>query len=271
MSRDRLRHPGPPANSPCTVARGSVRRLSVTLPRGAILLEAVAQALPLGCTCAAMDLSGAWIGPFDYVMPDRSTDGVHAAWYSETHHGTEACLQHATAIVGTRDGAPWLHCHALWGDHHCGHLLPDAVTLAKDADVTLYAFDGGGFDVALCPETLFPIFHVTGGQAQGKALIAKVNPHHDLATTLAHSARDAGFQSPRILGIGSLIGARLAEGRDMTSPISEVLIPGAVPFDPTGGLPMICVDPAGGLFRGTLTPGGAPVCVTFEALILDAD
>jgi len=72
-----------------------------------------------------------------------------------------------------------------------------------------------------------------------------------------------------VYGIGSLIGANFTDAAPMLSPISEVLIPPGARFDGTLHLPMSCVDPAGGRFAGTLAAGRAPVCVTFELMLIE--
>ncbi|MGQ3486807.1 hypothetical protein [Roseovarius pacificus] len=275
MTRDVIRHPGPPAPKPYVVARGRVRKLPVTLQGGRSLMDAVADVMEkTGSDSGVIVVDGMDIGPYDYVMPGPSDDGVHAAWYSATHHGSQARIRHGSAIVGKRDGAWWLHCHAVWeeGDSvKCGHLLPDDVTLPNDAGVVLYAFNGGAFDVSLNEETLFPIFHPVDGASDGNALIAKVNPHHDIHQTVSQIVRDAGFARAEVLGVGSLIGARFEAGAPMESPISEVVItPVAQWAEGELRLPMYCVDPDDGQFSGDIVAGGAPVCVTFELMVIEA-
>ncbi|NVO24431.1 hypothetical protein [Donghicola mangrovi] len=272
-SREVIRHPGPPAPEPYSVARGTAHQVSVTLPKGAVLMQAVADAMEAaGCDSGVMVMDGLQMGPFDFVMPGHSNDGVHAAWYSATHSRTSGRIEAGTAIIGKRDGAWWLHCHAVWRSEagtEIGHLLPDAVTLSADCEVTLIAFSGGAFDVSMNAETLFPIFHPTGGAAQGNALIAKVNPHHDIHQTLTTILQGSGFAHATVYGIGSLIGAVFAEGTPMASPISEVLIAPQARWDGALTLPMICVDPAGDRFSGEISAGTSPVCVTFEVLVLE--
>lgn len=271
----RIRHPGPPVPDRITSARGHARRRSVTLPAGATLMGAVADAMgAAGCDSGVMVLDGLRLGAHAYVMPGPSPDADHAAWYSATHRGEGARLDHATATVGRRNGAWWLHCHAVWHGPHgavCGHLLPDDVQVAEDATVTLHAFDGGGFEVRRDRETNFDIFHTTGGRAAGNALITRIAPHEDAHAALVTLAREAGFARAEVLGIGSLIGARFESGPSMVSPISEILItPGATWAGGALHLPVHCVDPAGGQFAGVLVPGGGPVCVTFEAMIIES-
>ncbi|MFW2543903.1 DUF296 domain-containing protein [Primorskyibacter sp. 2E107] len=275
MTRDRLRHLGPPAEVGFRAVHGHARSMPVSLPAGQTLMEAVADVMDrAGCDSAALTVDGMAMGPFAYVMPDTCDDGVHAAWYSETREGSQARIRFGTAIVGRRDGAWWLHCHAVWeeaGAIFCGHLLPDRMIVVEDSTVMLHTFDGGRFEVALDEETRFPIFHPVGSGkgGQGNALLAKVNPHHDVHGAITAMIEEAGFENTRILGIGSLIGARFAEGGDMASPISEVLVLPGAHWNGRLHLPMHCVDPEGRQFDGVLQPGGGPVCVTFELMIVE--
>lgn len=271
-SRDAIRHPGPPSPEPYSVARGTARKVTVTLPKGAVLMQAVSDAMDAaGCDSGVMVVGGLKMGPFDFVMPGPSYDGVHAAWYSATHSRASGHIKAGTAIVGRKEGAWWLHCHAIWTSEtgtEIGHLLPDAVTLSDDCDVTLIAFKGGVFDVSMNAETLFPIFHPTGGETKGNAFIAKVSPHADIHGTISAMTQEAGFARATVHGIGSLIGAVFEDSPPMASPISEVLIDPQARWNRTLSLPMRCVDPAGNQFGGTITPGQSPVCVTFELLVM---
>lgn len=272
-SRDVIRHPGPPASEPYCVARGTAREFKVTLPKGTVLMQAVSDAMDAaGCDSGVMVVDGLKMGPFDFVMPGPSNDGIHAAWYSATHSRSSGQIEAGTAIIGKRDGAWWLHCHAVWTSEagtEVGHLLPDAVHLPEDCEITLVAFEGGAFEVSMNEETLFPIFHPKGG-GTGNALIAKVNPHADIHGSISAMIKGAGFERATVYGIGSLIGAVFETGIPMASPISEVLIEPQGQWDGTLCLPMRCVDPDGAQFAGEISPGTSPVCVTFELLIVES-
>lgn len=272
-TREIIRHPGTPAPQPWTTARGTASTRRVTLPKGAILMQAVADAMDAaGADSGVIEVDGLGIGPYRFVGPGPSSDGLHAAWYSPPRGGERATITHGTAIVGRRDGAWWLHCHAVWQDGDtawCGHLLPDEVTVAEESTVTLHMITGAVFDVSMNEETRFPIFHPTRGTPQGNAVLAKLAPHKDITEALEEIAAAAGFAKARVLGIGSLIGAHFQQGASMASPISEVLIlPGATTGTETH-LPMHCVDPDDAQFSGALLRGKGPVCVTFELMLIE--
>lgn len=269
-----IRHPGPPAAERRRVVPGRVRAVEVALPAGAVLMEAVAAAMDaIGCESAMLLLDGLVIGPYAYVMPAKdSPDGKRAAWYSRTHSGDRAVLERATATVGRRDGAWWLHCHALWDADtaapRAGHLLPDQVTIAADCVATAMAFDGGRFEVTPCDETLFSLFRpvaTTAPAGAANAAIVTFGPHEDAVEATRAVAAGLGFAASQLYGVGSLIGADFADEVSMEAPASEILLlPGAEPER----MRTLCVDPAGRIFRGTLLPGRAPVCVTFEMMIV---
>jgi len=273
-SRDVIRHPGPENKLRVISAMGDVAEHSVGVKAGDRLMQAVAVLMDNAeCDSGVIVLDGVKVGPFDYVMPGYSKDDSHAAWYSDTYSCAAATLRHATAIVGRRDGVWWLHCHAIWDAQNAvgiGHLLPDDVTIAADATVTLHAVSGARFEVALDAETAFPVFHVHGERHEGNALIAKIYPHEDIHTSIEVLIGKAGFTRATVYGIGSLIGARFEEGNAMVSPISEVLVPPGATWDGALKLPMICVDTQNNQYEGTIVKDGAPVTVTFELMIVDA-
>ena len=269
----RLHHPGPPVTPRIRTARGTATRHTVRLPRGAILMEAVAAAMDaLGCDSGVLVVGGLRIGPYAYVMPGPARDRSHAAWYSDPRTGQDGRINHGTALVGRRGGHWWMHCHARWtdaGETRMGHLLPDRVTLVDDAEVTILAFTGGTFEVQHDPETNFPIFHTVGGTHGGNAILVRIAPHEDIHDTLTGLIETARFDRATIYGLGSLIGAHFHTGPAMTSPISEtVILPGATFADGQLTLPMACIDPAGGIFTGRIRAGTSAVCVTFECLIV---
>lgn len=273
-----IRHPGPPTKPRRHVVPGFAREISLELPGDTVLMDAVAEAMDgVGCDCAVLRLDGVEMGPYEYVMPAASPDEDHAAWYSAVHSGTSARLKMATAIVGRKDGEWFLHCHALWDaddpSPKAGHLLPHQVTLAAAAKITGLAFDGGYYDVTPDAETNFAFFRPrpTRPPARQNAAIVTLAPYEDISTAISELIGALGLKAPTLLGIGSLIGADFNDAPSMPSPISEVLLlEGAgVGVDGQLNLPTLCVDPEGNLFQGSIAPGGAPVCVTFELICAD--
>lgn len=274
-SRDWVVHPGPEQTPRYTVAPCAVRSVTVTLPAGVVLLDAVAavvEAEKADGACAF--LGGVRLAPMTYVMPDGPADDAHAAWYSETFVAQEARLDRATASVGRRDGAWFMHTHAMWQAETpgMGHLLNDQCTLAADCEVTLLLLNGAWLEVTPDPETNFPLFHPRRGDTPDyvQAGLLTIRPHQDLRPTIESACADLGLSNARIHGLGSLIGAGFAEGPSMAAPLSEILLLDgcAVRDGRCTALPLACVDPAGDIFQGDLQTGKGPVCVTFELLIV---
>ncbi|UOM35406.1 hypothetical protein [Acuticoccus sp. I52.16.1] len=270
----RITHPGPRAAVRRHVVPGIARRETVRLAAGRVLMDAVADEMDrLGCDSAVLLLDGLRLGPYDYVMPRfGSPDGIRVAWYSDTHSGNATTLAHAVASVGRRDGAWFLHCHALWDVDtpapKSGHLLPDQVTIGRDCDVTALAFTGGVFDFTPDDETRFSFFRAkptTPPAGTPNAMIATLAPFEDLVTVMPELAAPYGGDAARLYGLGSVIGADFSEGPSMESLASEVLtLPDASPRNVT----LHCVDPDGNLFRGALLLGAGPVLITFELMLV---
>ncbi len=82
--------------------------IASTLPAGASLLDALHALLAEGYDAACLTLTGGGLGPFAYVMPAKSPDADHAAFYSATFRPPgRTCLELGTVTVGFRDGRPF--------------------------------------------------------------------------------------------------------------------------------------------------------------------
>ena len=257
-------HPGPAHLDRRVLVPGRAEAVRWTLPAGATLLDALsAQLLASGAEAAAVVLDGLMLEGGDYVMPARSSDGAHAAWYSPARPIGAARLEHAVAMVGEKDGRPFVHCHALWpgpDGPRMGHLLNETVRIAAAAAVPAWLFHGGRFVVRADAETGFSLFRPEGAGEPGRAALLTVRPHEDLPTALAAT----GLEAARVFGLGSLIGAQFADAPPMADPISEMLVlPGA---RVGSALPVAVVDLAGVVHRGTVV--AAPICVTGEFLLV---
>lgn len=270
-----IRHPGKRSQMRRHIVPVKLKREAIRLAGGRDLLEALGKAMDAGGYDSAIVLLDCLaIGPFQYVIPDwNSPDGRRAAWYSETRSGERAVIEQAAATVGRRSGAWFFHCHAVWDSEtpqqKAGHLLPGQVTIAEDAIVTCLAVTGGRFDVTDDEETGFSLFRpfATGAPPpDANAALIGLAPFEDVGEAASDVAAGLGLADPRIYGIGSLIGAPFEDGEPMASLISEVvLLDGARPQ----AMRFHCVDADAGNFRGTLRPGQAEVCVTFEMIVAD--
>src|ERR1700690_2677756 len=126
-----IRQPGPivPERIQWVEARG--RAFSFTLAAGLPLLEAARRGFAAeGFAGGVLNIATGALGPFAYVMPALSKTGENAAFYSDTFRPNGVTrLRMGAMTLGSRDGAPFFHCHALWteadGSSGGGHILPE--------------------------------------------------------------------------------------------------------------------------------------------------
>lgn len=273
-SRVWVTHPGPAQSPRFTLAPCRARKATLRLTAGKTLLDAVAETVAAeGADGACAFLDGLRLSTLHYVMPDGPIDQDHAAWYSETHSGADRRLCRATASVGKRDGAWFLHTHALLsGDAPAmGHLLNDRCRIAEDCEVEAWLLSGARLTVAQDPETNFALFQPEqcAEVKDANAALLTIRPHEDLRATIETACAALGVANASLHGVGSLIGAAFHDGAPMSAPLSEVLLLDGckVQDGRCTHLPLACVDPAGDIFQGDLMVGKGPVCVTFEMLI----
>ena len=168
-AHDALAHPGP--RDPDRIASLVGRGVSATgtLPAG-LTVNAALAAFMRGARMrgGAAALEGGAFAPFRYVMPALSTDGVHAAWYSEPHAPAGVTrLERANATFGPRDGAPFAHLHGVWreadGRRTGGHLLPHDCVIAEPIGVAAWGWPTTASRRSSDPGTAFKIFHPVRG------------------------------------------------------------------------------------------------------------
>jgi predicted DNA-binding protein with PD1-like motif len=252
------------------------------LEPGLTVDEAIAKGFAAsGCAGGIVFLQGGRFEPFRYVMPAASSDPHYAAWYSETLEPSGAVtIQRAAAIVGVRDGKPFLHCHGIWDTAEgprMGHMLAPMTTIAEAVEVRGIGFWEATFEAVPDPETNFTLFEPKEIQAStpegagASALLAKVRPNEDISLAIEEICSRHGITTANIHGIGSLNGVRFVDGVEVSSYATEVLIQEGrvrtVEGRPQTRLVIDVVDMDGGIFSGELVRGDNPVCVTFELVI----
>lgn len=267
----RMIHPGPRATARAVAARASLRPIVGVLPAGRTVMAAVGQLFAAqGCKGGVLWLDGAVCDPMRFVLPAPSADGIHAAWYSDTHAPDgPVAIGHATATVGWKDGAPFLHCHGTWGGT-MGHLLPLDSVLAADAPVAGIGAPDAWFEALPDAETAFTLFTPRGG-GTGTGLLARVLPGEDAVTAIETLAARHGITHARLHGVGSIDHIRFAEGHRMDCHATELRLDGATLAQGRATIPVEVVDIAGTIMRGTLERGTNPVGVTLELLIERTD
>lgn len=280
----RIEQPGPPVAEriQCVEARG--RAFSFTMERGIPLLEAARRGFAeAGFTGGVLNMRGGALGPFAYVMPALSKTTDHAAFYSDTFRPAGVTrLKMGAMTLGERDGAPFFHCHALWteadGRVNGGHILPEETVVAEPFEVDAFGIDGAVFLAEVDPETGFKLFGPVAREAAAvkhthAAFALRLRPNQDFAGCLEAFCRQRGIGHARLRGgVGSIIGARFADGKSVVPFATELLIgTGEIAPGSSGALEaqldVALVDYLGGLAEGRLVRGDNPVLMTMELVL----
>ena len=228
-------------------------------------------------------MKGGALGPFAYVMPALSKTGENAAFYSDTFRPAGITrLKTGAMTLGGRDGAPFFHCHALWteadGRAGGGHILPEETVVAEPFEAEAFGLDGALFAAEPDPETNFKLFGpipsaATGAETARRAYALRLRPNQDFAGALEAFCRQRGIISAKLHGgVGSIIGARFADGRTIEPFATEMAVSSGVIASGAGGaleaeLDVALVDYTGGLAEGRLTRGDNPVLMTMELVL----
>lgn len=275
-----VQQPGPPPPERAVVVPVRAESWAVTLPAGALLRDALAEALDAaGFDGAVFGLAGATFAPFAYVMPALSPDGRTAAWYSATHTPAGVTVLEAGALtLGLRDGAPFFHGHGIWreasGAKGGGHLLPETCTLAEDTRLAGLGFRGARFETGPDPETGFTLFApvpIGPPPAAPNALALRLRPNQDMTRALEALAAQHGLGPAWLYGgVGSTIGVRWADGTGQEVGFATELAVTEAAIDPAGDsrIAAVLVDLNGRLAAGTLLPDDNPILMTLEAVLV---
>lgn len=269
----RMIHPGPRPARRIKARTCDLRAIAGVLPAGASVMQAVGDLFAdAGCKGGVVWLDGAVCDPMRYVLPAASDDGIHGAWYSATHAPDGPWrIARATAMVGLREGAGFLHCHGLWAPQGgsplvMGHLLPLDSVLAADAPVRGLGAPDCWFEALPDDETAFTLFTPQGG-GTGRALMARILPGEDVVTAIEALARDHAIRNARLHGVGSIDHIRFADGSRMDCHATELRLTDARLTDGRATIGIEVVDIAGTIAQGVLTRGDNPVGVTLELII----
>jgi predicted DNA-binding protein with PD1-like motif len=280
----RIAQPGPtaPERIQCVETRG--RAFSFTLEAGLPLLEAARRGFAVeGFAGGALNIAGGALGPFAYVMPALAKTSEHAAFYSDTFRPAGITRLNVGAMtLGSRDGAPFFHCHGLWteadGRAGGGHILPEETVVAEPFVVHAFGLDGAAFVAEPDPETNFKLFGpvplaATGVETTRRAFALRIRPNQDFARALEAFCRERGIISAKVHGgVGSIIGARFADGRIVKPFATEMAVSTGAIVSGAGGaldaeLDVALVDYTGGLAEGRLMRGDNPVLMTMELVL----
>jgi predicted DNA-binding protein with PD1-like motif len=277
----RIEQPGRPAPERIQWAEARGRAFSFTLEAGVPLLEAARRGFAAqGFAGGTLNIGAGALGPFAYVMPALSKTGENAAFYSDTFRPAGITrLRMGAMTLGQRDRAAFFHCHALWteadGRAGGGHILPEETVVAEPFEVDAFGLDGALFTAEADPETNFKLFgpvpsKATAAKTVSAAYALRLRPNQDFAGALEAFCREQGITQARLHGgVGSIIGARFADGRIVEPFATEMAVrSGAIASDADGTLEakldVALVDYLGGLAVGRLTRGDNPVLMTME-------
>jgi predicted DNA-binding protein with PD1-like motif len=280
----RIEQPGPPVAEriQCVEARG--RAFSFTMQPGIPLLEAARRGFAqAGFAGGVLNIKGGALGPFAYVMPALAKTPDHAAFYSDVYRPAGVTrLKVGTMTLGERDGAPFFHCHALWteagGRANGGHILPEETIVAEPFEVEAFGIDGAVFLAEPDPETGFKLFGpvaraTTAAKGAGRAFALRLRPNQDFAGSIEGFCRQRGIHQARLRGgVGSIIGARFADGSSLVPFATELAVASGVVAPGASGaleaqLDIALVDYLGDLAEGRLVRGDNPVLMTMELVL----
>lgn len=221
-------HPGPVAETRIEIAPAQGEEITVVLPAGMPLEDAVAEATK-GYDSAWLEVTNATVDALDYVIPDMAPDDTHVAWYSETYSfGGPGMIDHLGMIVGRHNGTSFLHGHGLWtpanGPQAMGHILAPRTELSAPTPAKGIGLKGAIFDRLPDAETNFELFQVAQTGAAGDFAAARLRPNQDFAGALDEACTMLGWEAAHVHGLGSLIDAQFENGEALNSFASEFLI-----------------------------------------------
>lgn len=276
----RLVQPGPPPPDRIVSFAGACQEIAYDLRPGLTLNEALtAPLVAAGIVGAAINFTGARLGPFAYVIPHPSPDADHVAYFSPARRPSgETKVEIANATFGWRDGAPFVHVHGVWteadGSRRGGHMLPHETMIAASGPGRAWGSSTVAIEVSPDAETNFSLFcpvRHSGTSTDSPAFVlARIRPNEDFVTAVENICRHYGFAAAEIrASLGSLVGACFTDGRRIDDIATEVLVTKGVVHPETGRtqIELIAVDMAGNAHRGVLARGENSVCITFEVAI----
>jgi hypothetical protein len=266
-----LLHPGPKAVGRFAAIPCRADPLGLTLQAGRSLADAVVQAFAAaGFDAGYLRIAGAQLSRADYVIPAPAQGDGRAAWYSRTHTITNAQIVDAGVHLGMKDGAPFLHCHAILhdadGHMRLGHLLCPQSILAADVQVDGWGISGAHYVMKHDVETGFDLFQPEPSVTNegSNAFLCSLRPNEDIYALIGQIT-DLPMQ---IEGIGSLVGTTFHDSV-LTSYATEILLQYG---DMAGGLiklEAVSVGFDGVVQQGWLQAGANNICITAEVLLIE--
>src|SRR5438105_5805871 len=244
-----ITQPGRPSPERIQWAEARGCAFSFTVQAGLPLLEAVRRGFAAeGFAGGTLNIRAGALGPLAYVMPALSNTGENAAFYSDTFRPAGITrLRTGAMTFGQRDGAAFFHCHALWteadGRAGGGHILPEETIVAEPFEVDAFGLDGALFTAEPDPETNFKLFGpipsaATAASTTSRAYALRLRPNQDFAGSLEVFCREQGIVRAKLHGgVGSIIGARFADGRTVEPFATEMAVSSGMIASDASGTP----------------------------------
>lgn len=284
-----IRQPGAPHPQRIVSAAGRGQSFRFTLEAGLPLLEAVQRGFAArGFSSGVVEIGALALGPFGYVMPGLPVSPANAAYYTAPFQPAGITRLTGGALTfGLREDKPFFHFHGLWQEADSkisgGHILPEATMVAEAAEVTAIGLSGVAFDAEQDDEINFKVFgpvttaDAAAGEIAGNRIAAvRLRPNQDFHEAIEAAAARHGMTRARIRGgVGSIIGARFADGREIVPFVTESYIrQGRIAPGPDGRpvatIDVGLVDHTGACWQGELERGANPVLMTFELVLQEA-
>jgi len=271
-----LVQPGPASVERIETLCGMCTRLEFQLEAGLSLADAIGRPLiEAGVRAATLQFSGVELEPFRYVMPGPPDGPAHVAYFSAVQAPVGPVrIEIANVTFGYSEGKALLHCHAAWQEQGTGrrggHILLDESIVVAPAAATAWTFADIGFRAQPDPETNFSLLRPEriNGSGQGRAVVARIRPNEDVCMAVEAVARRCGVRDAVVRGsLGSLIGARFADGRAVADHATEVLVRSGEVRDGVAAIDMVVVDMQGLVHEGRLVRGENAVCITFDLVL----
>ena len=278
-----LQQPGPRRAQRWISAEGPARTLAFSLEPGLTINEAIARPMiAAGFAGGTVELAGGALGPFTYVMPALSADPRYAAFYSQSYHPPgRTTLERASATFGTRENAPFIHCHGVWveedGSRRGGHVMPLDTTVLEPIRARAFGTGAAAFAVLPDQETNFSLFTPVTVHAEdpsgARVILLKVQPNETMEDSLVAACQVHGITDASIHGVGSLVCPVFANGRFSTSIATELFLgPSRVRITPNAAaeveMDVALIDIDGIIHEGRLAPGNV-VCIACELSIVE--
>ncbi|MEC5409310.1 DUF296 domain-containing protein [Paraburkholderia sp. MPAMCS5] len=283
-----LTQPGMPAAERIESICGDALALTFDLQPGDSLRDALCAPLEAaGLSTATVRIEGLRLESLHYVRPALPNDAEHVAFYSEQHRiDTSLHVELACATIGRRDGAPFVHCHAVWktpeGRWQGGHIFSDQVRVAKPSQARAWGTSNAWMQAEFDSETNFTLLRPVvlsresaRGTAAGrlvpnrKCVVARIRPNEDLVGAIEQTCRNHDIRAAKIRGsVGSIVGARFENAPPIDDVATEILVVNGEVHDtqdgPRATIDIALIDPRGDVHRGRLVRGDNPVLICFE-------